>query len=108
MTKSVLLTYSVALNTATTARTGTINIGGQAFTVMQGATFLDVPASHPFYNEIGKLSARRLTLGTGAGNFSPEQGVSRKQMSVFIERALGMFNPPHRTTQTFADVAPSR
>src|SRR6185436_15012997 len=57
------VTYTVAANPATTNRAGIITIANQTFTVLQGAAFLDVPPASPFYNEIGKLSARGVTLG---------------------------------------------
>jgi hypothetical protein len=75
--------------------------------VLQGAAFLDVPQSHPFYTEIGKLSARGVTLGCGGGNYCPDQVVTRGQMAAFIIRALGLFNPPVPASQRFADVPPS-
>ena len=73
--------YSVAENTSATPRSGTITIAGQTFTVLQGAAFLDVPANHPFYNEIGKISARGITQGCAAGNFCPDEAVTREQMA---------------------------
>jgi hypothetical protein len=89
------------------SRSGSITMGGQAFTVLQGAAFLDVPVGHPFYTEIGKLSARGVTLGCGAGNYCPDQVVSREQMAAFIIRARSEFNPPTPPTQRFNDVPPT-
>jgi S-layer family protein len=72
---------------------------------LQGVAFLDVPQTHPFYNEIGKLSARGVTLGCGGGNYCPDASVTREQMAIFLERALGVFTPPPGpATPTFADV----
>lgn len=99
--------YSADPNSATTPRTGTMTIAGQTFTVVQGAAFLDVPPGHPFYNEIGKLSARGVTVGCGGGNYCPDQAVTREQMAAFIIRALGEFNPPPPAQQRFADVPPT-
>ena len=99
--------YSVAENTSSTPRSGAITIAGQTLTVLQGAAFLDVPTNHPFYDEIGKLSARGVTLGCGAGNFCPEDAVTREQMAAFIIRALGDFNPPAPPMQRFLDVPPT-
>src|SRR5205823_6139848 len=86
---------------------GTISIGGQTFTVVQGAQFNDVPVGSPFYSEIGKLSARGVTLGCGGGNYCPDDVVTRDQMAAFIMRAKGEFNPPTPATQRFNDVPPS-
>jgi hypothetical protein len=75
--------------------------------VLQGAAFLDVPLNHPFYSEIGKLSARGVTLGCGGGDYCPDDVATREQMAAFILRALGEFSPPTPPTQRFADVPPS-
>jgi hypothetical protein len=101
------VTYTVAANPGTTNRAGTITIANQTFTVLQGAAFLDVPTNNQFYNEIGKLSARGVTLGCGGGNYCPSQPVTREQMAAFIMRALGEFAPPTPPSQRFTDVPPS-
>jgi hypothetical protein len=101
------VSYSVASHASTSRRSGTITIGGKIFTVFQGADFLDVPPTHPFYTEIGKLSARGVTLGCGGGNYCPEDLVLREQMAAFIIRALGDFNPPPPASQRFNDVPPT-
>jgi hypothetical protein len=102
-----IVTYLVRDNFATTPRTATLTIAGQTLTVYQGLEFADVPQSHPFYTEIGKLSARGVTLGCGGGNYCPDDVVTRDQMAAFIIRALGDFNPPIPAQQRFADVLPS-
>jgi hypothetical protein len=98
--------YSVAANTGATIRNGTITIGDQTFTVYQGINFADVPPTDPFYTDIGKLSARGVTLGCGNGNFCPNDPVTREQMAAFIMRAKGEFNPPTPSGQRFGDVPP--
>jgi CSLREA domain-containing protein len=100
------VTYQVAPNPDPTRRTGTLTIAGHTFTVVQGIPFLDVPLNHPFYSFIGKLSARAVTLGCGNGNYCPDANVTREQMAIFIERALGVFTPPTPSGQTFQDVPP--
>jgi exo-beta-1,3-glucanase (GH17 family) len=77
------------------------------FVASPNAYFLDVPESHPFFTEIGKLAARGITLGCGNGNYCPAANVTREQMAAFIIRALGNFNPPTPASQRFADVPPS-
>lgn len=52
------------------------------------ATFLDVPTSHPKFGYIEKLYALGITVGTGSGNYSPDQNLSREQMAVFMRRAF--------------------
>lgn len=106
-TGSATVTYSVAANPNTTNRSGTLFIAGRTFTVFQGAAFLDVPLDHPFYTEIGKLSARGVTQGCLGGNYCPNDSVTREQMAAFIIRALGEFNPPPPAVQRFNDVPPS-
>jgi hypothetical protein len=105
-TGSGMVTYTVDANPGAAIRSGTITAAGITFTVFQGIDFIDVPQSHPFYTEIGKLSARGVTLGCGGGNYCPEETVTRQQMAAFIIRALGMPNPPVPPAQRFADVPP--
>jgi hypothetical protein len=66
-----------------------------------------VPLEHPFYDFIGKLSALGITLGCGVGYYCPDDNTTREQMAIFIERALGVFNPPTPGQQTFQDVPPT-
>jgi hypothetical protein len=101
------VSYQVSPNTAASLRTGTMIIAGQTFTVAQGAAFLDVSPSDMFYREIGKLSARGVTLGCGGGSYCQAGPVTREQMAAFIIRALGEFSPPLPGMQRFVDVPPS-
>jgi hypothetical protein len=66
-TGSSAASYTVASHSST----GIISVAGQSFTATQGAAFTDVPPTHQFYNELGKLSARSITMGGGGGNFCP-------------------------------------
>jgi Viral BACON domain/S-layer homology domain len=99
--------YTVDANAGSTIRNSTISIGFLSFTVFQGINFLDVPSNDPFYNEIGKLSARGVTIGCGNGNYCPTDPVTREQMAAFIIRAKGEFNPPAPESQRFTDVPPT-
>jgi alpha-tubulin suppressor-like RCC1 family protein len=99
--------YTVAANPEATPRSGTINLAGLSFRVVQGGIFNDVPVGHPFYAEIGRLAARGVTLGCGGGNYCPDATVTREQMAAFIMRSLGEFNPPAPATQRFLDVPPA-
>ena len=101
------VSYSLAANPARIPRQGTMTIAGHAFTALQGITFLDVPTSNPFYTDIGKISARGITVGCDSQNYCPTRSVTRAEMAVFIVRALGIFNPPTPTSQRFQDVPPS-
>ena len=96
--------YSVATNPGSTIRSGTITVNSQTFTVYQGKDFADVPSNHIFYDYIGRLASRSVTLGCDASNFCPDAVVSQDQMAAFVMRALGDFNPPAPTSQRFNDV----
>ena len=98
--------YSVLANPGPTIRNGTITIADHVFTVYQGIDFVDVPTADPFYTDIGKLSARGITLGCGDGNYCPNDAVTREQMAAFIMRARGELNPPAPPSQRFNDVPP--
>jgi hypothetical protein len=98
--------YTVSANSGTTPRSGTITVADKTFTVFQGIPFSDVPETHTYYNEIGRLSARRVTLGCNATNYCPDEVVTRQQMAAFIIRALGDFDPPAPSSQRFVDVPP--
>lgn len=101
------VSYSIAANTTGARRQGTMTIAGHTFTALQGVSFLDVPMSNAFYTDIGKISAKGITLGCDSQNYCPSLTVSRAQMAVFIVRALGVFNPPPPASQRFQDVPPS-
>jgi RHS repeat-associated protein len=101
--------YAVAANNNSQPRTGTLTIAGHTFTVLQGAQFNDVPTNNQFFDFIGKLSARRITLGCGNGNYCPGANVMREQMAAFLIRALHEpgYVPPPPAGQRFLDVPPS-
>jgi PKD domain-containing protein/beta-propeller repeat-containing protein/all-beta uncharacterized protein/S-layer family protein len=101
------VSYEIAPNPDPTPRSATITVADKIFTVRQGGKFNDVPVGHLFYDQIGKLSARGITLGCGGGNFCPDSSVTREQMAAFIIRALGEFNPPQPASQRFSDVPAS-
>jgi hypothetical protein len=65
--------------------------------------FNDVPIGHPFCGFIERLADDGVTGGCSAANFCPNDPVSRGQMAVFIEAALG--NPPNTScARQFTDV----
>jgi hypothetical protein len=103
-----VVTYQIGANSSNASnRIGTITVAERIFTVYQGVNFNDVQPGHPYYEDIGKLSARSVTLGTGGGFYSPDLAVDRGQMAAFIIRAVGLFNPPDPLMQRFTDVPPS-
>jgi hypothetical protein len=70
--------------------------------------FDDVPASHPFFNEIWTLYHAGITVGCNQSPllFCPDRPTTRVEAAVFLERAAGIFNPPYTHDQTFLDVPP--
>jgi S-layer homology domain len=66
--------------------------------------FRDVPSTHPYYSQIEKIAQRGITSGCTPTTFCPDDLVTRDQMAVFIERALGVTDPPAPQGQRFSDV----
>jgi hypothetical protein len=56
-------------------------------------TFADVPASDSGFQFIEALAASGITGGCGNGNFCPNANVTRRQMAVFLAKALGLHWP---------------
>ena len=57
------------------------------------ATFGDVPTDHPFFQFIEALAKSGITGGCGAGNYCPDNPVTRGQMAVFLAKGLGLQFP---------------
>jgi hypothetical protein len=53
-------------------------------------TFNDVPTSDPGFQYIEALVASGITAGCGGGNYCPDSFLTRRQMAVFIAKALGL------------------
>ena len=53
-------------------------------------TFVDVPASHPFFQFVEALVKSGVTGGCGSGNYCPDAPLTRGQMAVFLSKALGL------------------
>jgi hypothetical protein len=54
------------------------------------ATFADVPVSDGAFQYIEALVASGITAGCGGGNFCPDATLTRRQMAVFLSKALGL------------------
>ena len=54
------------------------------------ATFNDVPTSDFAFQYIEALAASGITGGCGGGNYCPDTFVTRRQMAIFISKALGL------------------
>jgi hypothetical protein len=56
-------------------------------------TFNDVPLSDFGFQYIEALVASGITGGCGGGNYCPDSPVTRRQMAIFISKALGLHFP---------------
>jgi hypothetical protein len=54
------------------------------------ATFNDVPTSDPGFQYVEALVASGITAGCGGGNYCPDNPLTRRQMAVFLAKALGL------------------
>jgi len=54
------------------------------------ATFNDVPVTDPAFQFIEALAAAGITAGCGGGNYCPDAPVTRRQMAVYLAKALGL------------------
>lgn len=57
------------------------------------ATFNDVPTSDPAFQFIEALAASGITAGCGGGSYCPDSPLTRRQMAVFLSKALGLHWP---------------
>jgi hypothetical protein len=57
------------------------------------ATFNDVPTSDPAFQFVEALAASGITAGCGGGNYCPDAPLTRRQMAVFLSKALGLHWP---------------
>jgi hypothetical protein len=69
--------------------------------------FSDVPAGHVFKPFIEELYNDDITAGCSVSplRYCPNNPVTRGEMAVFIERALGNFSPNPSPTDMFTDVS---
>ena len=54
-------------------------------------TFGDVPPSDPGFQFIEALVQSGITAGCGSGNYCPDATLTRRQMAVFLAKALGLY-----------------
>jgi Zn-dependent metalloprotease len=69
-------------------------------------TFADVPTTHMFWKQIEAFYDAGITTGCSQNpkKYCPLANVTRGEMAVFLERAMGNFNPTPDPTGMFADV----
>jgi hypothetical protein len=78
----------------------------KVWTLHVGASFPDVPPSHPFYRFVETLLHVGVTAGCTATTYCPDGVTTREQMAVFLLRARegGSYAPASCTTAPFPDV----
>jgi hypothetical protein len=57
------------------------------------ATFADVPASDGGFQYVEALVAAGITAGCGGNNYCPDSPLTRRQMAVYLAKALGLHWP---------------
>ena len=70
-------------------------------------TFADVPVTHIFYRYIEGFYNAGITAGCSISPrmYCPDSSVTRGEMAVFIERALGNFSPAPSPNGMFTDIS---
>jgi hypothetical protein len=71
--------------------------------------FTDISGGDPFKPFIEELYNAGITAGcsTSPLRYCPSLSITRAQMAVFMERALGNFSPTPSPTGMFSDLSPS-
>jgi hypothetical protein len=59
----------------------------KTWTIHVGASFPDIPVSHPYYDAVERLLHNGVTTGCTPTTYCPDESVYRLQMAVFIARA---------------------
>lgn len=79
-----------------------------SFSASQTPAFTDVPAAHPQFRYIQKLSELGITTGCGNGRYCPDRLITRGELAVFLIRAGARIGPgavvPHPAKPFFRDV----
>jgi hypothetical protein len=66
-----------------------LKAAGVTLPAVSGSTFTDIASySQDTQDAMNQLAALSITVGTGAGEFSPEGTVTRRQMALFLTRLL--------------------
>jgi len=70
-------------------------------------TFADVPVRHSFYRYIEGFYSAGITAGCSVSPrmYCPDNSVTRGEMAVFLERAMGNFSPNPSPNGMFADIS---
>lgn len=88
------------------AETGTVNFSTNHFSWYavgyNEVTFKDVASSSWYADAVGFIAAREITKGTGDGNYSPKEMLTRGQFIVMVLRAYEI-EPDDNPVDNFAD-----
>lgn len=86
--------YTMVANTGSTSETSFASIRVRYQLQVSPApavpTFNDVPPSDPGFQYIEALVASGITAGCGGDNYCPDGTLTRRQMAVFLAKALGL------------------
>jgi serine protease AprX len=97
-------TFSVTGNSNSYGET--LLVPGTAFHIsVKSPSFSDVPCNHPFYGWIEKIKKQGITSGCSANLYCPDSLVTRKEMAVFLVRAMGESPSPVSYNAYFDDIA---
>jgi hypothetical protein len=91
---------------------GSVAVGGwwldniRVYTCGPVTTFADVPNTHMFWKQIEAFYDAGITTGCSQNpmKYCPYANVTRGEMAVFLERAMGNFSPTPNPTGMFSDV----
>ena len=78
---------------------------GESYTITSN-TFIDVPTTHAFYSYIEAFHNAGITAGCSVSprRYCPDNPVTRGEMAVFLERAMGNLSPNPDPSNMFTDV----
>ncbi len=86
--------------------TGTVSFSSSVFgsyaVGFNKVSFNDVPADAWYSKAVSFIAARGITLGTGAGKYSPGAGLTRGQLIVMLMRAYNIL-PDENSEDNFSD-----
>ncbi|MCC6363758.1 MAG: VCBS repeat-containing protein [Bryobacterales bacterium] len=105
------LSYTVASNSSSSPRPGSISVAGQILQIIQkpaspAQIFDDVPLSHPFVDFLTLMKQYAITSGCTGTSYCPDGNTTRGEMAVFIVRGLlGTDSFSYSPAPYFTDVA---
>ena len=88
-----LLAWTPPGDSSTAIRAVRLSWKRQVSPAPQTATFNDVPTNDSAFQFIEALAASGITVGCGGGNYCPDAPLTRRQMAVFLAKALGLHWP---------------